>query len=218
MMQKYWPLGITLIIASHRQRASVAQEISERAPVVAKSSPIFDDDMVPHAGWLQALVDGFRDENVKAVTGPILPLEASDSNEVELGVMLEEVPWGPERFDVDVSADSGLSEHPSQCWRVAKYLTVGAIGGGRWWRNPPDQATGPLSFREVPASWSICTDVFRSPIPPAAFQLRCEADLVVAASRAVALDVPNLKPIVVHAGLASEERRINPRIERAPKC
>jgi glycosyltransferase involved in cell wall biosynthesis len=29
------------------------------------------------------------------------------------------------------------------------------------------------------------------------------ADLVVAASRAVALDVPNLKPIVVHAGLAS---------------
>jgi glycosyltransferase involved in cell wall biosynthesis len=197
-----------------------------------------DDDMVPHAGWLQALVDGFTDENVQAVTGPILPLEASDSNKVELGVMLERVPWGPARFDIDglskhwfERANFGgigdgsfalrrdafyklpkfderlgrgarinsaeehyayfnlirigsriayvpwsivfhptpsmtkehrrkiiseaiayaaflVSQHPSQCWRVAKYLAEGAIGSGRWWRNPADQATGPLSIRE----------------------------------------------------------------------
>jgi O-antigen biosynthesis protein len=197
-----------------------------------------DDDMVPHAGWLQAMIGGFTDQDVTAVTGPVLPLEASNSNEVELGVMLERVPWGPAAFEIDhlsrqwfervnfggigdgnfalrrdafdkianfderlgrgVSIGSSeehyayfklasigsriayvprgivfhprpqttkehrqkimaetiayaaflVSRHPSHGWRVAKYLAVGAIGGGRWWRNWPDQIIGPLSFRE----------------------------------------------------------------------
>ena len=197
-----------------------------------------DDDMVPHAGWLRSIIEGFADQDVKAVTGPVLPLEAEKSNDLELGVMLERVPWGPVRFDIDRSSrqwferanfggigdgnfalrrdtfdklpnfDERLGRgaiissgeehyayfkllnvgskiayipgaivfhpktpvtkecrqklvaeavayatflavhHPSQSWRVAKYIVVGAIGSGRWWRNPPDRATGPLSFRE----------------------------------------------------------------------
>jgi glycosyltransferase involved in cell wall biosynthesis len=67
-----------------------------------------DDDMVPHAGWLQALIDGFTGESVKAVTGPILPLEASNSNKVEIGVMLERVPWGPGRLQ-DINSETGDS-------------------------------------------------------------------------------------------------------------
>jgi glycosyltransferase involved in cell wall biosynthesis len=207
---------------------------ASRSEIVA----YLDDDMVPHARWLQALVDGFTDQDVKAVTGPVLPLEAGDSNEVELGVMLERVPWGPVRFDLDrlsrqwferanfggigdgnfalrrdafdklpnfderlgrgVTINSSeehyayfklvsmgsriayvprgivfhprpqmtneyrrriiaeaiayaaflISQHPSRCWRVAKYFAIGAIGSGRWWRNPSNQATSPLSFRE----------------------------------------------------------------------
>jgi O-antigen biosynthesis protein len=197
-----------------------------------------DDDMVPHAGWLRALMDGFTDENVMAVTGPILPLEVRKSSELELRALLEKVPWGPLRFHIDrsssrwfdranfggigdgnfalrrsaftqlagfderlgrgVAVSSGeehyayfrlvsmgakvvyapwgivfhpssplskehrrkviaeavayaaflVCRHPRQSWRVAKYFAAGALGGGRWWRKPPEQGVGPLSLRE----------------------------------------------------------------------
>jgi glycosyltransferase involved in cell wall biosynthesis len=63
-----------------------------------------DDDMVPHASWLQALTNEFTDPEVVAVTGPILPLEAWRLGETDLRVLLERVPWGSARFHIDRSA------------------------------------------------------------------------------------------------------------------
>jgi glycosyltransferase involved in cell wall biosynthesis len=60
-----------------------------------------DDDMVPHAGWLRSLVKEFTDENVMAVTGPVLPLELSSPSDAELRPALETSPWGSQRFQID---------------------------------------------------------------------------------------------------------------------
>lgn len=62
-----------------------------------------DDDMVPHSGWLRSLLKEFTDENIKVVTGPVLPLELGSSSEAELQLALETSPWGPQRFQIDRS-------------------------------------------------------------------------------------------------------------------
>lgn len=60
-----------------------------------------DEDMVPHPSWLRSLVKEFTDENVMAVTGPVLPLELGSSSDAELRLALETSPWGPQRFQID---------------------------------------------------------------------------------------------------------------------
>jgi glycosyltransferase involved in cell wall biosynthesis len=60
-----------------------------------------DEDMVPHPSWLRSLVKEFADENIMAVTGPVLPLEVSGSSEGELRLALDASPWGSRRFKID---------------------------------------------------------------------------------------------------------------------
>jgi glycosyltransferase involved in cell wall biosynthesis len=60
-----------------------------------------DEDMLPHASWLGSLVKEFTDENIMVVTGPVMPLELSNSREAELRLALETSPWWPQRFQID---------------------------------------------------------------------------------------------------------------------
>ena len=62
-----------------------------------------DDDMIPHSGWLRSLIDGFSDNDIAAVTGPVLNLKFDDLIDAGLQSQVDWSPWGPHRFDVDRS-------------------------------------------------------------------------------------------------------------------
>jgi len=63
-----------------------------------------DDDMVPHARWLNSLIAEFADRDVMASTGPVLNLELSDGSDVDLQLAVELAPLGCDRFQVDQSS------------------------------------------------------------------------------------------------------------------
>ena len=71
-----------------------------RAEIIA----YLDDDMVPHARWLDSLVAVFADKKVIAATGPVLALEYADGSDVDLQLAVELAPWGPCRFQIDQSS------------------------------------------------------------------------------------------------------------------
>jgi glycosyltransferase involved in cell wall biosynthesis len=63
-----------------------------------------DDDMIPHPNWLWSVVNEFADADIVAVAGPVLPLVLRDANESELNLVLETMPWGSRRFQIDRSS------------------------------------------------------------------------------------------------------------------
>jgi glycosyltransferase involved in cell wall biosynthesis len=65
-----------------------------------------DDDMVPHRGWLAALVERFVDDRVAAVTGPVLPLQAREVGADELRQMIEACSCGPSAFEIRLDSPS----------------------------------------------------------------------------------------------------------------
>jgi cellulose synthase/poly-beta-1,6-N-acetylglucosamine synthase-like glycosyltransferase len=60
-----------------------------------------DDDMLPHARWLNSLFAEFADGNVMAATGPVLALENSEKSEADLQLAVELAPLGAKRFYID---------------------------------------------------------------------------------------------------------------------
>jgi GT2 family glycosyltransferase len=60
-----------------------------------------DDDMVPHARWLNSLIAEFADKNVVVATGPMLSFALVDGSNVDLRLAVELAPWGAHRFQVD---------------------------------------------------------------------------------------------------------------------
>jgi O-antigen biosynthesis protein len=63
-----------------------------------------DDDMLPHKRWLRSLIEPFVDEDVMAVTGPMLPMELAGSSDRDLRLGVELAPWGPRRFEINRSS------------------------------------------------------------------------------------------------------------------
>jgi GT2 family glycosyltransferase len=81
---------------------SRARNIGARA---AQTSIIayLDDDMVPHTGWLRSLVDEFSDDDIAAVTGPVLNMKYDALGDAGLQSQVECSPLGSHRFDIDRS-------------------------------------------------------------------------------------------------------------------
>src|SRR5437588_394128 len=63
-----------------------------------------DDDMVPHARWLEAIIGEFADKNVMAVTGPVLALEFANGSDIDLLLAVEIGSLGQHAFQVDKSS------------------------------------------------------------------------------------------------------------------
>jgi GT2 family glycosyltransferase len=62
-----------------------------------------DDDMIPHPSWLRSLVDGFWNDDIAAVTGPMLESEADGLDDMDLQSHLARSPWGPYGSVIDRS-------------------------------------------------------------------------------------------------------------------
>jgi GT2 family glycosyltransferase len=88
--------------SSSARGLSRARNIGARA---AQSDIVafLDDDMVPHVRWLESLLKEFADDDVVAVTGPILPIELSGSPWTDITLALTKVPWGPHGFRINKS-------------------------------------------------------------------------------------------------------------------
>jgi GT2 family glycosyltransferase len=111
---------------------SRARNIGARA---TKTSIIayLDDDMIPHSGWLRSLIDEFFDDDIAAVTGPMLNLKFDDLIDADFQSQVDWLPWGPYRFVIDRST--------TQWFERANF---GGIGDGNFAlrRNVFDQIRG----------------------------------------------------------------------------
>ena len=63
-----------------------------------------DDDMIASVDWLHALISGFVDEKVGAVTGPMLSVDLQDADAVTLQLATQLAPWGGINFQLDGSS------------------------------------------------------------------------------------------------------------------
>lgn len=124
-LQQINRLGCSVVVADSAPASSDAQKVADRHNVQYVISPLkglsrarnigtrsidadiiayLDDDMLPHAYWLESLVAEFEDENVMAVTGPVLPLELFSASDFDLELAIELKPWGPHHFQIDNSS------------------------------------------------------------------------------------------------------------------
>jgi glycosyltransferase involved in cell wall biosynthesis len=83
-------------------RSSPAKGVSRARNVAAYDArseilAYLDDDKLPHGNWLGSLIEGFTDQSVMAVCGPVVPLNLFGSNDAELANFLESAPWGRPR-------------------------------------------------------------------------------------------------------------------------